>query len=171
MKQIDGLTGYQKQLEQRRLRGGKMLERGISQAEVARRFKVSEASVSRWAAQWRRQGLGGLRSYQPAHAPGRLSFLKQQEVNGGLQAGAAKWGWSDNFWTLARIAQMIKKISGVSYHEAHVWRLLQSWGWSCQRPVGRVSQRNENTIARWKTKTWPEIKKSPLSEARHLLFR
>ncbi|NJK93198.1 MAG: transposase [Blastochloris sp.] len=138
-----------------------MLDQGKSQAEVARHFKVSQASVSRWAAQWRRQGLKGLRSQHPAHAPSRLSLPQQQEVIRGLQAGAQKWGWRDNFWTLARIAQMIQKLSGVSYHEAHVWRLLQSWGWSCQRPVGRVSQRNEKAIARWKTKTWPEIKKKP----------
>jgi transposase len=69
---------------------------------------------------------------------------------------------------------MIKKVSGVAYHEAHVWRLLQGWGWgwgwSCQRPVGRVSQRNEKAIARWKAKVWPQIKKKPAARGEPSTF-
>ena len=34
-------------------------------------------------------------------------------------------------------------------------------GWSPQRPTGRAIERDEQAIAQWKRKRWPEIKKKP----------
>ena len=38
---------------------------------------------------------------------------------------------------------------------------LRQRGWSCQRPVGRALERDEDKIRRWKQQRWPEIKKKP----------
>ena len=38
-------------------------------------------------------------------------------------------------------------------------------GWSCQRPVGRALERDEEKIRRWKQRRWPEIKKKPAQKA------
>jgi transposase len=64
-------------------------------------------------------------------------------------------------WTSARVADLIEKECGVAYHPGHVWRLLRLLGWSCQRPTGRAIERDEQAIAQWKRKRWPEIKKKP----------
>jgi hypothetical protein len=44
-------------------------------------------------------------------------------------------------------------------HPSQAWRMLRQLGWSCQRPVGRALERDEEKIRRWKQKRWPEIKK------------
>jgi transposase len=55
------------QLEERRLAAGRLLRRGhLSQAEVARRVGVSEASVSRWARQLHEAG-GSTRGLKGVH--------------------------------------------------------------------------------------------------------
>ena len=41
------------------------------------------------------------------------------------------------------MAHLIEREFSVSYHPGHVWKLLVSLGWSCQRPVGRALERNE----------------------------
>lgn len=57
--------------------------------------------------------------------------------------------------------------TGQKVHPGHVWRILRSLGWSCQRPVGRATRRDEPAILRWKRVRWPEIKKSAAAAANH----
>ncbi|MGO8870314.1 MAG: helix-turn-helix domain-containing protein [Acidimicrobiales bacterium] len=33
-------------------------------------------------------------------------------------------------WTLARVAEVIEKTTGVKNHAGHVWRMLRQMGWS-----------------------------------------
>ena len=56
---------------------------------------------------------------------------------------------------------LIESECGVRYHEAHVWRILRSLGWSCQRPSGRALERDEPAIAHWQRYRWPQLKKKP----------
>ena len=62
---------------------------------------------------------------------------------------------------LARVAEVIAVHFGVQYHPGHVWKILQSMGWSCQKPERRARERDEKAIATWRQQDWPRIKKSP----------
>jgi transposase len=64
-----------------------------------------------------------------------------------------------------RVADLIERQTGQKFHPGHVWRILRSLGWSCQRPVGRATQRDEPAILQWKRVRWPEIKKKRSSKA------
>jgi transposase len=59
------------------------------------------------------------------------------------------------------VAELIREEFGVRYHPGHVWKILVSLGWSCQRPVGRALERDEEALRVWKKTTWPDIKKKP----------
>ena len=59
------------------------------------------------------------------------------------------------------MAQVILKEFGVSYHPAHVSRLLREAGLSLQKPARRANQRDEEAIKRWKEERWPSLKKGP----------
>ncbi|WP_459574430.1 helix-turn-helix domain-containing protein, partial [Cupriavidus sp. 8B] len=63
-------------------------------------------------------------------------------------------------WTLKRVRLLIEQRFGVSYNEAHVWRILDSLGFSPQRPDRRAIERDEDAVLAWKQKTWPALKKS-----------
>lgn len=54
---------------------------------------------------------------------------------------------------------MIHRIFGVSYHPAHVRRILRGIDCSLQKPFRRATQRVEDAIKRWKDEQWTEIKK------------
>jgi transposase len=56
---------------------------------------------------------------------------------------------------------VIRKEFGVSYHPAHVSRLVRALGLSLQKPMRRAKQRDEETISHWKEERWPEPKKGP----------
>ena len=56
------------------------------------------------------------------------------------------------------MAEVILKEFGVSYHPAHVSRLVRALGLSLQKPVRRANQRDEEAIERWKEKRWPSLR-------------
>jgi transposase len=62
-------------------------------------------------------------------------------------------------WTCERVARVIRREFGVSYHPAHVSRLLKALRQSLQKPQRRANQRDEEAIERWKEERWPSLKK------------
>ena len=65
----------------------------------------------------------------------------------------------------ARVAAVIEREFGVTYHPDHVGRLLKAAGWTVQKPTERATQRDEDEIAAWREQKWPEIKKKPRRRA------
>jgi transposase len=78
-----------------------------------------------------------------------------------LERGPEAYGFRGALWTEGRIAQVIRQSFGVSYHPAHVGRILKACGWSLQKPVRRATQRDEQAIRTWREERWPQVKKRP----------
>lgn len=152
-------------LEQRRFEALELLQQGLSQGEVGGRLKVAQQTVSRWARQVREQGRESLQQAGRAGRKPQLAPDQRQALEAGLAAGPEALGYETPLWTCARVAHLIEEQFGISYHPAHVWKLLRQLGWSCQRPVGRALERNEAAIAEWKKVTWPALKKKPKKKA------
>lgn len=152
-------------LELRRLKAARLFEQGVSQAEVARRCSVSRESARRWHAQWESAGKAGLKKAGRAGRKPRLGPSQLEALRRGLKEGPEVLGYGTGLWTTWRVADLIERQTGLKYHPGHVWRILRSLGWSCQRPTGRATQRDEPAIQRWKQVRWPAIKKKPASKA------
>ena len=144
-------------LRQRRLAARKLLDEGISQAEVSRRLKVSRQSVSRWAEAPKKQ----LESVRPFGRKAALDEAFLERLGRSLLSGAQKQGYTTGLWTLPRVRSQIVKLGGPCFSTVHVWRLLGRMGFSPQRPASRARERNEEAIADWKSRQWPRLKKKP----------
>lgn len=147
-----------KALEQRRRKAGKLFAKGVRQAEVARHLKVSRAAVHYWYTTWKKKGTDGLRHHRPG-PKSQLTAQKLVKVKRALVAGPIAAGYDTNLWTLARIADTIRKQTRIAYGTSQVWYLLQSLGWTSQKPETRYRDRNEAAIKRWRDETWPRIQK------------
>lgn len=145
-------------LEQRRFKAEKLFTKGIHQAEVANRLKVTRAAVHYWYTTWKKKGKDGLRRKRPG-PKSRLTEKKLAQVKQALLAGPLAAGYDTNLWTLMRIAKVIQKKTHISYGTSQVWYLLQSFGWTSQKPETRYRERNEAAIKRWKKESWPRIQK------------
>jgi hypothetical protein len=64
-------------------------------------------------------------------------------------------------WTCQRVAEVIRRTYGVSYHPAHVSRLLHAVRHRVQRPRTRATQRNRGAIQAWWQERWPALEKKP----------
>ena len=125
-------------LQRRRMAAAKLLEQGVSQAEVARRLGVHRQSVIRWARELMKSGRSGLKKAGRAGRRPRLGTADLQAIEGALKRGPQALGYETALWTAPRVARLIEQLCGVRYHPAHVWRLLGQLGWSCQRPGPRA---------------------------------
>jgi putative transposase len=55
-----------------------------------------------------------------------------------LKRGPERLGCETPLWTCWRVAHLIEKEFGVSYHDGHVWKVLRALHWSVQRPAATV---------------------------------
>jgi transposase len=153
-----------KALEERRLKGAKLLARGVTKSEVARQLGVARQTVATWERRLEADGRAGLKRGTLGR-PRQLDAAQERELGQLLMAGAVAAGYPTELWTLPRIGQVIVHRFGVEYSTGHLWHLLRRMGFSCQKPEKRATQRNEAEIVRWQRHTWPALKKKPGARA------
>jgi transposase len=144
----------------RRRRALELLKSGLSLNEVARRIECAASSVMRWHDAWRRRGAAALNVGSSPGRPQKLRPVQQRRLLKVLLKGPLAHGYNTNVWTTARIAEVIRREFGVSYHRDHIGRLMHSLNWSHQKPEKRAIERDEEAIDRWKRKDWPRVKKT-----------
>ena len=153
-------------LEQRRMRAARLLERGLSEADVARRVGVHRQSVNRWAQQFATGGRAALKAAERTGRPPGLSDEERARIERALIRGPEAAGYGTALWTSWRVADLIERECGVRYSTVQAWRVLRALGWTPQRPAGRALERNEAAITQGKRKRWPLLKKTPKAKAR-----
>jgi transposase len=151
-------TGWR---EGRRLRAWELYAQGWSQKQIAAALGVSKGAVSQWVARAKAGGVDALRNRPRSGATPKLTQQQRQQLPDSLRRGAQAYGFVGDAWTQARIAAVIKREFGLSYHPDHVGRLLHSIGWSVQQPIERATERNDAAIERWRREKWPALKKKP----------
>lgn len=144
--------------QERRRRAFDLRELGWTQRAIAVALGVSEAAVSKWFS----AEVDGDDAWRGRPHPGRTSRLSDEQLRllpDLLSHGAEAYGFLGDVWTCSRIAVVIRVEFGVSYHKAHVSRLLKRLHWTPQIPIQRAEQRDEEAIERWRRERWPELKK------------
>ena len=145
----------------RRYRALELKREGWTREEIADALGVSERAVSKWMKAAREKGEVGLRARPHLGAEPKLSDEESDLLLDLLTAGAETYGFRGEVWTCARVATVIEWEFGVSYHPAHVSRILKALNWTPQKPLERATQRDEREITHWRTQVWPELKKRP----------
>lgn len=154
-------SGSAKVLEERRRRALRLLDKGLSLNEVARRVGCAASSVMRWRNVRKKGGVKALKVRFSPGRPPKLDAWEQRHLVKLLLQGAMAHDYHTELWTAPRIVELIEEHFGVLHHPDHVGRLMHRLGWSYQKPQRRARERDEKAIARWKRKEWARVKKTP----------
>jgi len=158
-----GLTaGERARRERVRLEAAELIEAGATDREIAKRFRVSRMSASRWRRALAAGGKEALATKGAGGAKCRLSPVQLAELEAALDAGPAACGWDeDQCWTLARISDLVRRRFRADYTLAGMDVLLHRIGWSVQVPARRAAERDEAAVVAWREQTCPVIKVRP----------
>jgi transposase len=161
--------GSAAELERRRRRAVGAVRDGESPEAVARVLGVNRSSVYRWLT-LAEQADGLAAKPHPGPAP-RLSAEQYRRLEALLLEGAKAHGWTTQLWTCARIAQLIRRHFGVSFHHDHVGRFLRvRLNWTPQKPRRKARERNETKIEFWKVVRFPTIAEAARQRDASLVF-
>jgi len=112
-------------------------------------------SANRWRRALAAGGRAALASRGAGGARCKLSPAQLAELEAVLDAGPAASGWDeDQCWTLARIAEVVRRRFRAEYTLAGMDLLLHRLGWTVQVPARRAAERDEARIAAWREETW-----------------
>lgn len=163
-------TGSSAELEARRRRAVALLAERKSLTEVAKLVAADVSSVKRWKRAWKASGDAALASKPIPGRPAKLTKAHRRRLAKIVRAGPLRAGFTTDWWTCKRVAEVIRREFHVTYHPDHVGRLLHALGFTQQKPQRRAAERNEAAIARWRTDDWPRIKKRPVAATQPSCF-
>jgi transposase len=156
-------------LERRRRRAVALVEQGEAPAVVARILGVTPSALHRWR-RMARQG-PGLAAKPVSGAKRRLTDAQLRQLQDLLDQGAPAHGFLNELWTSARVAQVIRRHFGVTYHPDYVRRLLlRRLHWSSHKPQRRDRERNDKEVERWKADEFPRILRDAWQRGAHVAF-
>ena len=153
------------EVTKRRVRAGRMLQRGMAPAEIAERVGVARQTVYTWKQVLDEGGIDALRQVRRTGPPSQLDEAALARLRDVLLDSPTAHGFGTELWTLKRVRKIIQRVFGVRHSEVHVWRLLGHLGFSSQKPEKRALERDEGAIRAWKRRTWPTLKKKPNAQA------
>lgn len=159
------MAGKLDEVTKRRVRAGRMLQRGISPAAVAQRVGVARQTVYTWKRVLDEEGIDALRQARRTGPQSKLDEAALSRLREVLLESPTAHGFGTELWTLKRVQHLIRREFGVRHSEVHVWRLLGQLGFSSQKPEKRALERDEGAIRAWKRRTWPALKKKPSAKA------
>jgi transposase len=152
--------GSASELERRRrLAVSRVVDDGVSPADVANEQRVSRRSVDRWVKKYR---VGSAKALSPKPHPGRpskLSAAQERKVLGWIGQSPTKFGYPNELWTGARVAEQIRKQFKIEFNPRYVLEWLGNRGISSQKPRSVARERDDAEIDRWMREDWPRILK------------
>jgi transposase len=153
-------VGTKQELEVRRRTAVLLRRQGLTVRTVAERVGCVPSSVVRWTKAVEQHGDRGLESKPQAGGKARLTAQQLQRLRGILVRGPQAWGYANELWTLARVADVIERRFKERYHVSHVHRLLRQLGFSAQKPARLARERNDVAVEDFRRRRWVAIKKS-----------
>lgn len=139
---------------------------GKTAPEIAKILNVHRSKVSIWLQNWQQEGMDGILEGHRSGRPPRLSENQRKQLADILDSGPVAYGFSSGVWTSPMVARVIEEEFSITYHPAHVSRILHELGFSVQRPKKILAQADQAEQSRWIRYTYPNIKKKPSPKKR-----
>jgi transposase len=125
--------------------------------EIASRYLVSLGMVKKLLQQRRKTG-----DIRPRHKnsgrPRRLSIEQLETLRELLSQGATAHGWCNDLWTSKRVVEVIRRRFNIACSIGGGYHILTRYlGWSPQRPVAQLRERDNVQIETWRTEKFVHI--------------
>lgn len=132
---------------------------GRTSTEIAKVLHASREKVSEWLKIYDHQGVDGLLEGRRTGRPSRLTDLQKILLCDIIDSGPIAYGLMTGIWTSKIISEIIEWEFDVQYHDGHVRKLLQDFGFSVQTPKRLLAAADKEKRDKWVADTYPKLKK------------
>lgn len=139
---------------------------GKAAPEIADILKVHRSKVSIWLRNWQQIGMEGVLEGHRSGRPPSITNDQREKLADILDSGPVAYGFTTGIWTSPMVARVIEDEFSITYHSAHVSRMLHELGFSVQRPKKKLAKADESLQSRWIRYKYPSIKKKPGAKGR-----
>ena len=172
MKTQDGRKISPKAMEEIRTRAVQCVQSGESPEAVIKALGFSRACIYNWLARYR---AGGWHALRTGHRSGRPRKLSAKQIkwlyNTIRDKNPQQLKFEFALWTRAMIVDLIKRQFGIKLSSTSVGRLLHQLGFTCQKPLYRAYQRDEDRVKQWKKEVFPKIQQRAKKEGAVIFFQ
>jgi transposase len=138
--------GTAAELERRRRRAVQLVHEGEHPDDVARFLGCGRSSVYTWLKMQREAPAELAAKPHPGRTPG-LNSHQLGQLEELLLKGAKAHGWRTQLWTATRVAEVIHRHFGITYHPEHVRKIVKfRLHWTSQKPQKKARERDEIAI-------------------------
>jgi len=155
------------ELERRRRLAVARITEGWTHTQVAEFLNVNIRTVGLWWARHRADPVHGLDAKPHPGAKPKLTSEQEAEVLSWFGQSPTAFGFANELWTAARVAQLIERKFGVAYNSHYLSDWLARRRITSQKPDTQPRERDPVKIARWLDEEWPVLKKK-LDAGAHL---
>jgi len=160
MKTNDGRKLSPKVMDEIRVRAIQRVHAGESPEEVIKTLGFARACIYNWLARYRN---GGWQALKTGSSSGRPKKLGAKQIAWIYRMVVGKDPLQMKFefalWTRAMVSVAIQRRFAIKLSESSVGRLLRQLGFTCQKPLYRAYQQNEEAVELWKKTEFPKIQK------------
>ena len=129
-------------------------------AQVAGVLRVHEQTVVNWVCACCGYGLDGVPHKKSTGRPPKLTPRQQEALATFIEEGPVKAGFSGACWRSPMIQQLISARFGVLYNVFYSAQWLKHLGFSFQKAAFVSEHLDEQKRAEWRTKTWPQLRRT-----------
>jgi transposase len=153
------IRGSAPELERRRRLAVTRLVEGWPQTQVAAFLGVHPRTVRDWWARHLTDPEHGLDAKpHPGRTP-KLTAAQEDAVLAWFSRSATDFGFANELWTAARVAQLIQREFGIHFHPHYVSAWLAQRRITPQKPAQQARERDPAKVERWLAHDWVEVKK------------
>jgi transposase len=134
---------------------------GRTAPDIADALKVHRSKVCLWLRHWQDRGMEGILEGHRSGRPAELSERQRRELADIMESGPVAYGFTSGVWTCPMVVRVIEQEFSVSYHAAHVSRILHDLRFSIQRPKKILAKADKTLQSKWVRYRYPDIKKKP----------
>jgi transposase len=134
---------------------------GRSKVSIASDLGISVGTVDNIRQAYRQKGAAGLRPGKPPGVPSRATSAYRAALGTALQTPPPELGYGFSVWSLARLNAHLKKLTGISFSEDQLGRIVHAEGFSFQRPKHTMKGKRDEAAYDCAAAKLKTLKKKP----------
>jgi transposase len=134
-----------------------------SKPQIAFEMGCSISTIDSVRKKYRQQGIEGLLPRKPPGRPSVATSEYRAALREAVQTPPQSLGYGFSVWSLARLAQHLKRTTGVSLSDDQLGRVLRAEGFSYQRPKHTMKGKRDEAAYERSRRALKKLKKKPSS--------